>query len=56
MSKTKKVIIAALVIVVGLPLAFILIAFSCFWFMDKTNSTVVSSDLTRRYLLDVPKS
>jgi polyhydroxybutyrate depolymerase len=56
MTKTKKVIIAAFVIVVGLPLAFILIAFTCFWFMDKTNGTVVSSGLTRRYLLYVPKS
>ena len=56
MSKTRKFIVGAVVIVIGLPLAIILSAFACFWFMDNTNGTVVSSGLTRRYLLYVPRS
>jgi polyhydroxybutyrate depolymerase len=55
-SKRKKIILGALTIVIGLPVAFILAAFACFSIMDKTNGTIVSSGVTRRYLLYVPKT
>jgi polyhydroxybutyrate depolymerase len=45
-----------LTIVIGLPVAFILTAFACFCVMDNTNGTIVSSGVTRRYLLYVPKT
>lgn len=52
----KKIILGVLLIVIGLPLALILTASACFYIMDKTNRTIVSSDVTRRYLLYVPKT
>jgi poly(3-hydroxybutyrate) depolymerase len=55
MTKAKKFVVAV-VISIGLPLVIMLTAFACFWFMDKTNGTIVSSGLPRRYLLDVPNS
>lgn len=55
-GKTKKVLLAILALVIGLPVAIILTAFACFSLMDKTNGTIVSSGVTRRYLLYVPKS
>ena len=54
--KWKKIIIGVLVVVIGLPVAFILTAFAYFSIMDKTNGTIVSSGQTRRYLLYVPKT
>ena len=45
-----------LAIVIGLPAAIILTASVCFSIMDKTNGTIVSSGVTRRYLLYVPKT
>jgi polyhydroxybutyrate depolymerase len=56
MTKSKKFVVVALAICIGLPLAIMLTAFACFWFMDKTNGTIVSSGLPRRYLLYVPNS
>ena len=55
-SKAKKILFGLLGFVVGLPLLLLLTAFACFWMMDKTNRTIVSSGLTRRYLLYVPKT
>ena len=54
--KRKKIIVGVLGIVIGLPVAFIVTAFACFSIMDKTNGTIVSSDVTRHYLLYVPKT
>lgn len=54
--KKKKIIIAVLAILIGLPVALILMAFASFSIMDKTNGEIVSSGVTRRYLLYVPKS
>lgn len=51
----KRIILVALAIVVGLPLALILTAQAYFSFADRTNGSIVSSGLTRRYLLYVPK-
>lgn len=56
MTKTRKIVVGLLAIVVGLPLALILAAVVCFRIMDKTNGTIVSSGLTRRYLLFVPQT
>jgi len=55
-KSTKKVIFAALVILIGIPVALILAAAAYFRVVDKTNGTIVSSGVTRRYLLYVPKT
>jgi len=52
----RKIIIGVLVIVIGLPVAVILTALLCFSIMDRTNGTIASSGVTRRYLLYVPKT
>jgi len=54
--KRRKIILAVFVIVIGLPAAFVLTAFVWFSIMDKTNGTIISSGVTRRYLLYVPKT
>lgn len=54
--KIKKIVMGGALLVIGLPVAFILTAFACFSIMDKTNGAIVSSDVTRRYLLYVPKT
>jgi polyhydroxybutyrate depolymerase len=53
---TKKIILALLLIFICLPVAFILMALACFSIMDKTNGAIVTSGMTRRYLLYVPKT
>ena len=55
-SKTKKIIVAVLAIVIGLPVALILTAVAWFSIKDITNGTIVSSGKTRKYLLYVPKT
>ena len=55
-GKRRKIIVGVLVIVIGLPVALILTAWVCVSIMDKTNGTIVSSGVTRRYLLYVPKT
>jgi len=52
-AKRIKIILGVLGIVIGLPVALILTAFACSSIMDKTNETIVSSGVTRRYLLYV---
>jgi len=54
--KIKKIVMGGALLVIGLPAAFILTAFACFSIMDKTNGAIVSSGVTRRYLLYVPKT
>ena len=49
--KRTKTIIGVPLIVIGLPVASIPAAFACFSVMDKTNGTIVTSGVTRRYLL-----
>jgi len=59
MSKNRlrrKIIIGVLVIVIGLLVALILTAWVFVSIMDKTNGTIVSSGVMRRYLLYVPKT
>jgi polyhydroxybutyrate depolymerase len=55
-STTKKILVALLVIFIGFPMVLFLTASAAFWAMDKTNETIVSSGVTRRYILYVPKS
>jgi polyhydroxybutyrate depolymerase len=55
-GKRRKIVLAVLAVVIGLPVALILAAQVCFHIMDKTNGTIISSGVTRRYLLYVPKS
>jgi len=52
----KKIILGSVVVVVGLPLAVILIAIVSISVFDRTNGTIVSSGETREYLLHVPDS
>ena len=52
-GKRKKVIVGVLLIVIGLPVVLILTAFAWFSIMDRTNGTILSSGVTRRYLLYV---
>ena len=54
--RTNKIILVVVAIVIGLPVATILAASVCFYIVDKTNGTIASSGVTRRYLLYVPKT
>ncbi len=57
MKRTKKnIILGVLAAAIGLPLALILAAFASFYIVDKTNGSIISSGVTRRYLLYVPKT
>jgi len=55
-GKKGKTIVGVLVIIIGLPVTLILTALACCSIMDKTNGSMVSSGVTRRYLLYVPKT
>ncbi|MFQ5927796.1 MAG: hypothetical protein ACE5MH_10235, partial [Terriglobia bacterium] len=55
-GKRKKIIVAILLIVIGLPVALIVTAVVWFSIVDKTNGTIVSSGKERHYLLYVPKT
>jgi len=54
--KRKRIILGVLVIVIGLPVAFALAILAWGAPSDKTNGTIVSSGVKRRYLLHVPKT
>ena len=54
--KIRKIILGAAVVVVGLPLAVILIAIVSISALDRTSDSIVSSGETREYLLHVPDS
>lgn len=55
-STTKKILAALSVIFIGFPMVLLLTASAAFWVMDKTNETIVSSGVTRRYILYVAQS
>ena len=55
-SRWKKILLGALVIFIGILVVCILVAWAGFWILDKTNGRIVSSGVTRRYLLFVPKT
>ena len=54
--RTKKIIVGVLLTVIGLPV--VLVGSLLVWGLisDKTNGAIVSSGITRRYLLYVPKT
>ena len=54
--KRKKIILGVLTIVIVLPVALIAAALAWCAIADKTNGSIVSSGVTRRYLLHVPKT
>lgn len=55
-SKTRRVVFGGLLFVIGLPVLFILSVLAWGSLSDQTNGTIVSSGITRRYLLYVPKT
>lgn len=52
----RKVLLGLVVVVVGLPLAVVVIAIVTISVLDRTNGSLVSSGETRAYLLHVPES
>jgi polyhydroxybutyrate depolymerase len=56
LSKRKKILVIVLAIVIGVPVALYLVARVYFRIADKTNGTIDTSGVARRYLLYVPKS
>ncbi len=58
--KTRKIVIGALVVVIGLPVISVLVAvvyfYVSFYALNRANGTIVSSGQTREYLLYVPRS
>lgn len=55
-KKVKKIILGAAVVVVGLPLAMILIAILTISVLDRNSGSIVSSGERREYLLYLPDS
>jgi polyhydroxybutyrate depolymerase len=56
MSRAKKIALWVVGIVIGIPVLLVLVGWTVTAAMDRTNGTIVSSGLTRRYLLYFPKS
>ena len=54
--KGKKIVVGVLAVVVGLPMVSIGTLLAWCSIMDKTNGAIVTSGMTRRYLLYVPKT
>ena len=58
--KTRKIVIGAVVVVIGLPVVSLLIAgvsfYASFYALNRTSGTIVSSGQKREYLLYVPRS
>jgi polyhydroxybutyrate depolymerase len=55
-TKRKKIILGILGIVIGLGMALIVTLVAWIYISDRSNGTIISSGLTRRYLLYVPKT
>src|SRR2546426_8481903 len=54
--KTRKIVIGAVVVLIGLPVVLVLIAAAWIYVLDRTNGAIVSSGQKREYLLYVPSS
>ncbi len=54
--KRKKIILGVLAIIIGLPVALVVMVLLWTSIADKANGAIVSSGVTRRYLLYVPKT
>lgn len=55
-GKSRKIMVGALVVFIGLPAAFIFAVLAWGYLSDTTNGSIVSSGVTRRYLQYVPKT
>jgi poly(3-hydroxybutyrate) depolymerase len=53
---TRKMLIGAALVIIGLPVALVLIAAVSVYVLNRTNGTIVSSGRKREYLLYVPRS
>lgn len=54
--KVRKVLVGAVLVIIGLPLLLILIILGSVSLVNKTNGSIVSSGEKREYLLYVPRS
>jgi len=54
--KNRRVVIGGVLVVIGLPVALVLIAAASIYGLDRSNGTIVSSGRERQYLLYVPPS
>jgi hypothetical protein len=54
--RIKRIILGAVVLFVGVPLAVVLIALATIAGFGRTDSSIVSSGVERQYLLHVPES
>ena len=54
--KTRKIVISAALLIIGLPVMLVLIAASSVFVLNKTNGTIESSGRKREYLQYVPRS
>jgi polyhydroxybutyrate depolymerase len=55
-TNTRKIVIGAVLVFIGLPVVLVLIVAVSFYVLNRTNGTIVSSGQKREYLLYVPKS
>jgi polyhydroxybutyrate depolymerase len=56
MMSARKIVIGALLVIVGLSVLLVLVIVASIHVMDRTNGTIVSSGRKREYLLHVPRS
>ena len=54
--KRRKMLIGAVLVIIGLPVVLVLIAAVSIYVLNRTNGTIVSSGQKREYLLYVPRS
>ncbi|MDH3480043.1 MAG: hypothetical protein OEO20_17240 [Gemmatimonadota bacterium] len=54
--KIRRILIGAVLVIIGLPVVLILIAIVSISILDRTNGTIVTSGQNREYLLYVPPS
>ena len=52
----RKIVIGAVLVIVGLPVALVLVAVVTSFILNRTSGTIVSSGEKREYLLYVPRS
>ena len=52
----RKLVVGAVLVIIGLPVALVLIGGASIYVLDRTNGTMASSGQKRKYLLYVPKS
>jgi polyhydroxybutyrate depolymerase len=55
-GKSRKIILGVLGVIIGFPVAFVLSVLVWGYLSDRTNGSIVSAGVPRRYLLYVPKA